>query len=325
MILKVVQVYFDALFLKTQIQLLEAQMESIHHQLDEAQAKFEAGLVSVVDIQEAKTKASIIKTQTLAATQDLKIKMREIQSLIGELPVDIKSLHEETLLHKPDQSMQELLDVASQNNFDIKIKEIELKLAEQDIDLKKSGHLPTLDLVASSQTSSAYGGYPYGTTIENKGQRIESNIVGIELNIPIYSGGLVSSQVRQASLNQNKAFEDLASAKRDVELEVKQHYLNMESYNGQITAYEESLDLAAKQLESTRLGFREGFRNSLEVLNAQELVFSTKKNLMQARYNFLVTMIKLKKSIGLLSEYDIKEINQYLIGSESSIKNDKIY
>ena len=311
LMLRVSETYLDVMTVKNQSQLLIQQKKAIEEQLSLAEAKFEAGLVSVVDINESKAKLALLRVQEIAVEQNIKIKLRAMQSLIGEMPTNVKMLRPDTTFIRSEDSMEQWLDIAMGASLQVQMKQDELMLAHQTIDLKKSGHYPTLNAVLSRQKNWANGGYPYGT-LENKGQSVESDLLGVEVNIPIFSGGLTESQVREAKFNEEKVNQDFEATLKQVEFEVRQQYLSLESNYKQIEAYQSALKIAKDQLDATILGFQEGMRNSIEVLNAQQTLFGTEKDLFEVRCQYLLTLFKLKLAAGLMKEADMQEINRYL-------------
>jgi outer membrane protein len=310
---RVCQLYFDTLLVKDQINLYESQKKAIQQQFILAQAKFEAGIVSVADVNEAKTKLSLIEAQIIGVNQSLNIKKRETQTIIGNISFDIKSLRMDIQFAKANDSLEKWQSIALINNLQIQDKQDEYQLAQNDIELKKAGHYPILNFIASSREDSTTGGFPYSNSVKNEGDSIRTDVVGLELTIPIYLGGLVSSQVRESVANSNKVQKDLEFVKKQVDFSIKQHYSNMEAYFQQINAYGDTLNAAYKQIESSELGFKEGFRNSIEVLNAQQTLFNAEKDLFEAKYNYLMSIVKLKYFSGLIKDADLLEINQFLI------------
>lgn len=313
LIQRVSQLYFGTLLVKDQINLYESQKKAIQQQLILAKAKFEAGIVSLADVNEANTKLALIEAQIIGVNQSLNIKKREIQSIIGNISFDIKSLRKDIQFAKTNDNLEKWQSIALINNLEIQIKQDEYQLSQNNIELKKTGHYPTLNAIASSKENSVTGGFPYSNSVKNEGDSIRTDVIGLELTIPIYSGGLTSSQVREAEANSNKAQEDLDFVKKQVDFNIKQHYSNMGAYFKQINAYGDALNSAYKQLESSELGFKEGFRNSIEVLNAQQTLINAEKDLFEAKYNYLTSILKLKYFSGLIEETDLLEINQYLI------------
>jgi outer membrane protein len=148
------------------------------------------------------------------------------------------------------------------------------------------------------------------------GTELNSAIIGLQLQIPLYQGGAISSRVRQAMLNQQKAKDDLEIARRQTDLETQRAFLNLNSSIAQIKALEQALISSQSQLDSTKLGYEVGVRISVDVLNAQQQLFSAKRDLLQARYNYLVNIIRLKSATGIVAEADLQDINQQLVLSQ---------
>ena len=141
---------------------------------------------------------------------------------------------------------------------------------------------------------------------------INTALVGVEFNLPIYQGGLVDSRVRQAVANQEKARQDLNTALREAALNARQAYLNVTSADAQVRALERTVASSKLQLESTRLGVQVGVRTTLDVLNAQQLVFSGQQRLAAARYQFILAGLSLKAALGTLSAEDLTKVDQVL-------------
>jgi outer membrane protein len=131
--------------------------------------------------------------------------------------------------------------------------------------------------------------------------------------VPIYQGGGVDSKVRQAAYNKDKTLNDLEYAKRQTDLETQRAYLNLNSSIAQVKALEQALKSSQSQLDSTKLGYEVGVRTSVDVLNAQQQFFSAKRDLLQARYNYLVSIIQLKTASGIVTDADVQDINQQLV------------
>ena len=140
----------------------------------------------------------------------------------------------------------------------------------------------------------------------------------MEVNIPIFSGGLTSSKVREAQLLKDKTVQESEAIRRQVELQVREAYLNLQTNLSEIEAYQQALKSSELQLKSTEIGFREGLRNSVEVLNAQQMLFSAKYDLLASRYNYLRNLLNLKHTVGTLSIQDIEEINKYLVINQNN-------
>ena len=312
LIFRVSNVYFETLMAMDEIKLLQAQYSAIKAQLAEAEARFELGLISITDVNEAKTKEALLKIDKIDAIQKLKIKKRQIESITGILPGRLKPLNSVITFTKLENQAEEWVSMALENSLEIQIKKDEVQIADREIDIRSGDRYPTIDAMARRSRDWDKGGYPYGS-VANKGVRSFSDTIGLEVNIPIYSGGYASSRVREGRLLKLKIKEDEEYLRRQIELEVRENYLNLQSNFAEIDAYQQALLSAEITLDSTNLGFKVGLRNSVDVLRAQQVFFDAEKEMLKARYNYLINQVKLKQSVGMLSKTDIVNINKYLI------------
>jgi TolC family type I secretion outer membrane protein len=311
LMMRISELYFDALLAKDKVELIQSQRLAIQEQLKEAETKFNAGLISITDINEAKTKNDLMEVDLLNAVKDLKIKKREIQSITGNLPGRLKPLMSSIAFEKMDNLAEEWIDIALQNSTAILIKDAEVEIAKKEIDVRKGEHYPTIDALASRRRTWDKDGFAFGV-------RNYSDTLGVEVNIPIFSGGLTSSKVREAQLLKDKTVQESEAIRRQVELQVREAYLNLQTNLSEIEAYQQALKSSELQLKSTEIGFREGLRNSVEVLNAQQMLFSAKYDLLASRYNYLRNLLNLKHTVGTLSIQDIEEINKYLVINQNN-------
>ena len=314
LIFRISKAYFETLLAKDQVNLFQFQRAAIQEQLSKAEAQFEAGLISVTDINEAKTKEALIQAQQISAVQKLKIKKREIQIITGKLPGKLTPLNPLITFTEINNLADDWITIAQENNLELQIKKDEIKIAESEIDSRRSGHYPTIDAIASRSRNWDKGGFPYGST-NNEGIRSYSDAIGVEISIPIFAGGMTSSRVREAVLLKSKLEQDEDYLRKEIELKVRDYYLSIQTNFAEIKAYQQAMKASELQLESTQLGFQEGLRNSVEVLDAQQILFNAKLNILESRYNYILNFINLKLSVGMLSIADLDEINQYLMAS----------
>ena len=316
LILRTTEAYFEVLIAQDKIDLIRAQKEAILSQLDQANATFEVGTATITDVNEAQARYDLIVAQEIAAVNEHQIAKRAVQAITGEIPETLATVKTDIQVVSLQQNMQDWQEIARQNNLNIQIQQDNLKLAEQEIELKSAGHLPTLDAVAS-YTDNYTNGSP---SVFSTGNELKNATIGLQFEIPIYQGGAVSSQVRQAAYNKQKAQDDLDLARRQTDLETQRTYLNLDTSIAQVKALEQALISSQSQLDSTKLGYEVGVRTSVDVLNAQQQLYSAKRDLLQARYNYLVNIVRLKSASGLVAEADLVEINQQLIAHAGGAK-----
>lgn len=315
LILRSTEAYFQVLIAQDQITLIQAQKAAILSQLEQAKATFEVGTATITDVNEAQARFDLTVAQEVAAINELQIAKRAVQAITGEIPETLANIRADINVVPLQQSMEDWQEIARQNNLNIQIQQETLALAEQEIKRANAGHLPTLDLVASYSDSLVNG----SPTPFNAGNQLKIATIGLQLDIPLYQGGAISSQVRQAVYNKQRAQDDLELARRQTDLEAQRSFLNLNTSIAQVKALDQALISSQSQLDSTELGYEVGVRTSVDVLNAQQQLFSAKRDLLQARYNYLVNIIRLKSSAGLVAETDLAEINQQLIAQHTGV------
>jgi len=307
LMLRVTQAYFDVLIAQDKIDLILAQKAAILSQLDQAKANFEVGTATITDVNEAQARFDLVTAQEIAAVNEHQVAKHAVQAITGALPQKLATVKADIKTNPLEQDMEKWLEVAAQNNLNIQIQQDIAKLSAQEVERQNAGHLPTLDAVASYTNTYANG------SASGVGSDLESAVIGLQLQVPIYQGGAITSRVRQAVLNEQKAKDDVEIARRNTELETQRAYLNLNTSIAQVKAYEQALTSSQSQLDSTKLGYEVGVRTSVDVLNAQQQFFSAKRDLLQARYSYLVNIIRLKAASGVVAEADLADINQQLL------------
>ena len=309
LILRTTQAYFEVLIAQDKLALIEAQKTAILSQLEQAKANFDVGTATITDVNEAQARYDLMVAQEVAAQNEIQIMQRAIQALTNEMPQPLATVKSDINVQPLSKSMQDWQEVAAQSNLNIQIQQDAAKLAEQEVERANAGHLPTLDAVASYGSSYSNGG------TSGVGNDLQNATIGLQLQIPLYQGGAISSKARQAVLNKQKALDDIEIARRQTDLETQRAYFNLNTSIAQVKALEQALTSSQSQLDSTKLGYEVGVRTSVDVLNAQQQLFAAKRDLLQARYAYLVNIIRLKTATGIVSEPDLQDINQQLVVS----------
>jgi len=307
LISRTARAYFDVLLAQDKRDLIGAQKAAILSQMEQAKANFDAGTATITDVNEAQARYDLIVAQEIAAVNEHQIAQRAVQAITGDIPPKLATVKADIKTNALEQSMDEWLEVAAENDLNIQIHQDAVKLSEQEMERANAGHLPTLDAVASYSDSYANGGY-YGF-----GSDLKNGSVGVQLQLPLYQGGAASSRVRQALFNKQKAQDDLEIARSQMKLDTQSAYLNLNTSIAQVKAYEQALSSSQSQVDSTKVGYEVGVRTSVDVLNAQQQFFGAKRDLLQAHYNYLVNIIRLKAASGVVSETDLADINRQLV------------
>jgi outer membrane protein len=305
LILRVAQAYFDVLESQDNIAFINAQKAAITEQLAAAKRNFEVGTTTITDTHEAQARYDLATAQEIAEQNSLNIRLRALEKLIGKPVGALDTLAEPAQLKAEGGNIDEWATIAADGNLQAEIQRVTKVIADQEIERNRAGHYPTLDAVAGYTISNNQN---FGT------QQVDTRTasIGVELNLPIYQGGLTSSRVREAVANQERARQDLENATREASLQARQAYLNVSSGVARVQALEQALVSTRAQLDSTRLGLDVGVRTNLDVLDAEQQVLSARRDLASARYDYLLSRLALKAAVGSLNPADLAEIDQLL-------------
>ena len=305
LILRVAQAYFDVLQSQDNIAFIDAQKAAITEQLASAKRNFEVGTATITDTHEAQARYDLAVAQEIAEQNTLNIRLRALEKLIGKPAGGLDTLVDSKLLKTDSISIDDWAKRAAEGNLQAEIQRIAKTIADQEVERNRAGHYPTLDAVAGYTISNNQN---FGTTQVDT----RTASVGLELNVPIYQGGLTSSRVREAVANQEKARQDLENATREASLQAREAWLNVNSGVARVHALEQALTSTKAQLDSTKLGLQVGVRTNLDVLNAEQQVLSARRDLAGARYAYLLSGLSLKAAVGTLNPADLAEIDQHL-------------
>ena len=307
LMLRVAQAYFDVLIAQDSVQLSEAQKTAISEQLEQAKRNFEVGSATITDTHEAQARYDLTSAQEIAAQNDLEIKKRALQQLINAMPQDLRHLGKGFRLEAPQPAdMEKWVDDAQQNSLQLAIAQAGAVIAEKEVARNRGGHYPTVDLVANYSNNQSNGG-SFGVGSDNT-----SKSVGVQLNLPLFQGGAVNSKWREAEANRERARQELENTRRSVALQTRQAYLGVVSGIAQVKALQQALTSSESVLEASKLGQEVGVRTNLDVLNAQQQLYATRRDLYQAEYSYLLSQLRLKAAAGTLSESDLASVNQGL-------------
>ena len=309
LILRVAQAYFDVLIAQDSVQLSEAQKTAITEQLEQAKRNFEVGSATITDTHEAQARYDLTVAQEIAAQNNLEIKRRALQQLINEMPGDIRHLGKAFKLESPQPAdMEQWVNEAQLNNPQLAAAKAAAEIAEKEVARNRGGHYPTVDLVANYSKTNANGsslGFGGGSDVTGKS-------VGVQLNMPLFQGGAVNSRWREAEANRERAKEELENARRSVATQTRQAYLGVVSGIAQVKALQQALTSSESVLEASKLGQEVGVRTNLDVLNAQQQLYATRRDLYQAEYDYLISQLRLKAAVNSLGEADLGKVNQAL-------------
>jgi outer membrane protein len=248
--------------------------------------------------------------QEIAAQNDLQVKQQALRVIVGKEPEALKNLRASMQIGKPQpDDMNKWVDSAQSGSFAVLAAQAGLEYAIREAEKQRAGHFPTVDLVATYGRNSLGDGT---SLTQSAGVDTKSTTIGIQVAIPIFAGGAVASRDREAVALREKAAADLENARRQAAQGARQAYLGVSAGLAQVKALEAALVSSKSALESNKLGYEVGVRINIDVLNAQQQVYSTRRDLAKARLDTLASVIKLKYSAGTLGEEDVQAINALL-------------
>ncbi len=300
LILRAARAYIDVLAAQDNLEFTLAQKEAVAEQLAAARRNFEVGTATIVDTHEAQARYDFAVSQEISARNLLEIKRRALRKLTGREVNTLATLTPEPVPIAPEPaSVDDWVSRSQSDNLDVRIRQEAKTIADKEVSRTRAGHHPTLDLTAGYSDASNQN---FGTVqVDTK-----STYVGLEFALPIYQGGLVSSQVREAVANQERFRQELDDALRNAELQTRDAYFNVLSTQAQVKALEAALASSLKSLESTQVGRDVGVRTNIDVLDAQQQVTSARKELALARYLSLIALLNLKSAAGTLTPADLE-------------------
>jgi outer membrane protein, protease secretion system len=299
--------YFEELMALDHIVLVQSQKEAFVAQLRAAQRSLESGEGTRTDIDDAQARLDMVLTQDLEARNNLSQARRQLEAMINVSVGKLAPLDPNRLDLSPPVPMrvEDWIAIAEEKNADLRAARANVESARQEIEKANSAHYPTFDLVASlSQDISASN-----TTIN---QKYLTTTLGVQISIPIYGGGYVTSKQRQAVATLEKFRQQFESMRRDVGLKVNKEFQNITEGILRISALDQAKRSADQAVFSNRQGFAAGTRTQIDILNAEQQRFNVLRDLARARYQYVLSRVRLQSLVGLIGEGDITIINNWL-------------
>jgi outer membrane protein len=307
LILRVAQAYFDVIYATENLKAVNANKLAIVQQLELAKKSFEVGTATITDTHEAQARFDLASAQEIAAESDLEVRQHILQAITGKEPTSLAPPRKGAELSPPQPSdMKEWVASAEKDGIAVQVQQAAATIAAREVDKQRAGHYPTLDLVANVGSNKSYGSTAFGLLdSDNKN-------VGVQLTIPIFQGGAVSSRTREASANRAASESALEAAKRNAALNARQNYLGVVNGLAQVKALKAALVSSQSALESNKLGYEVGVRINIDVLNAENQVYVTRRDFAKSVLDTLMSQFRLKAAVGALGEDDVNAVNALL-------------
>ena len=307
LVVRVAGAYFESLMADEQLELVQAQIKTYTALVDAAQKGLAAGSGTRTDVDDAKARLDMATAQELEARQSQDLTRRQLQLLVNQPVNQIAKLDVAALkLSAPEPAnLEDWTRRAEQASPEIRALQARLEAARREVSKSQAAHLPTLDAVAQWSNSGS-------ENITRVNSRYENKTLGLQLNIPLYSGGYVSSTIRQAVAEQTRAEETLEALRRDLGVRVHKEYRGVSEGVLRVRALEQAARSAEQMMRSTQMSLKAGSRTQLDVLNAQQQFTLALRDLAQARMAYLLSKVRLASLVGDDALVSVEQVNASL-------------
>jgi outer membrane protein len=306
LLLRVSKAYFDVLQAQDALAAMTAQRDAFAQQLAQSKRSFDVGLSSITDLNEAQARNDLGVAQEIGARNDLEVKRRTLEKLIGrELP-PLATVDPEAGVNVVNETLGgTLLERAPVDSLQVAAGETAEQVAKLEIERQRAAGGPTIDIVVSASERSSTAYVSPGNARDYR--------AGLELQVPIYQGGAASSRTREAVANLERTRQELLNARAQAKLDARQAWLGVQSGAALYASLRQALVSGETQVKSTTRGFEVGTRTRVDVLNAEQQLFATRKDLAAARYQTLMAGLQLKAAAGALTEEDLRGLDQLMV------------
>ncbi len=321
LMVRVTQRYFDVLAATETLRAAEATLTSFSRQLEQAERQFKVGLVTVIDVEEARSARDTGAANVIAAKRNLAVAGELLTELTGEVYAELERPKEDFQVNDPKaaQDEQGWVDTALEQNLDVIAARLGVDIAKSDLRIAQSGHMPTVDLYAATgefdidadqtNTDRASGVRTTGPADADGSE----DVVGVEVVLPIFTGGVTRSRVREQVHMHRAARERLEANVRAAERATRDAYLTSEADRERVGALRQSVASTQSAQRATQRGVEVGDRTTVDLLEAQRRAFEAERDYARSRYDYLINFVRLRSTAGVLLPEDLNVINDHLV------------
>ena len=306
LILRTVQAYFDVLATRDQTEFANQEKKAIQLQLEQAEARFEIGLDAITDVKDAQASFDMAIAREIDAQNRFDDRLEALFVVTGQRHQNLATLSEDLPLLGPDPAdIQSWIDSALKHNLSYLMRQHDLEIARRTAQFERAKHWPTLDayayLARSKNTGSVFGR-----------QELDNDGIGVQLKIPLFSGGETYFRSRQADFEHEATKAELHQERRRTEQQARAAYRDILASIARVRAFSRALESSRIALEANEAGLEVGTKTAVDVLDALSTVYEAKQDLSQARYNYLIARLRLRQAVGQVTVEDVSQINQWL-------------
>src|SRR6516225_10091176 len=314
LILRVSQAYFSVLSAIDTLSADQTSLEAISRQLDQANKRFEVGLIAITDVEDAKAARDTAASTVIAAKRTLATSEDQLQEITGQKYDALAKPGTDMPLSNPEPADENRwVNISLEQNLTLISSRLQADIARENVRVAEGGHLPTLDLVAGRSYNYTSSDQIFnGTPFSNVDSKVNDRQIGLQFTLPIYSGGFTQSKVRQAEYQWIAAKEGVVQSSRATERQARDAYLGVISGIARVQALRQAVESNQTALKATEAGYEVGTRTSVDVLNARRNLVQAETDYATARYDYIVSVLQLRLAAGNLDRPQLAELNNSL-------------
>jgi outer membrane protein len=310
LLVRVTQTYFDVLTSEDSLALVQAQKQAVGEQLASAKRNFEVGTATITGVRDTQARFDLSIAQEIAAENDLRIKRLALDTAVGLSNAKPKRLaNNSKLLTPPPEDASIWVTQSESASPAVRQAQLAMEIALQEVNKATAGHKPTLDAQFSYSGVRNIDGSAAGATGSN---HVFNPSAGLVLNVPLFAGFSTMYKIKETVALKDKARSDFENARRNTAQATRSAYFGLLASLSQVKAYEAAEASSQSALDANKLGYSVGVNINIDVLNSQSQLYQTKRDLAKARYDVLVTNLKLRQAAGTLTPADLQPINDLL-------------
>lgn len=302
LILRTADAYFKVLRATDNLASSSAEEAAVKRQLEQTEQRFNVGLIAITNVHEARAAYDLSRVQRIVDEGTLDVMFEALEQLTGKVYRDISALKADFPIQAPQPSDRAEWELqAQQHNLQVKKARLQSLSANNTLKAKRSDHAPTLNFVAS-----------YTDSADDFNNETQTTQYGLELSVPLFSGGATSASSKQAYYQREQAQQSLAFVERQAKQDIRVLHRTNNTDVLKVKAQKQAIISNESALEATQTGYEVGTRNVVEVLQAQQALFRSQRDYANARYDYVLNNLKLKQAAGTLSPDDIYTLDQWL-------------
>src|SRR6266404_4788891 len=321
LILRVAQAYFNVLAAEDGLEANQASLEAISRQLDQANKRFEVGLIAITDVQEAKAARDTAAAAVIAGKRTLATAGVQLSEITGQTYDSLNKPGEDMPLNTPQPASEdEWVTVSLDQNVSLLSSRLAADIARENVKIAFGGHLPTLDVIAGKSRTTTDNSISIANSPPfSIDSAVNDRQYTLQLSVPLFSGGLTQSKVRQSQYLWIAAKEQVVQTSRATERQARDAYLGVISGIARVRALRQALESSQTALKATEAGYEVGTRTAVDVLNSRRILVQAQTDYAVSRYDYIVSVIQLRLAAGNLSRTDVAEVNKWLAVSAPTV------